>query len=373
MLDRENTKDNPEAILKRIERMVDHEHGRRAMLSGWPVLIHVDGAPAAEMSNPQPLTLFLPADASFIEVIGRDSEGEIVIGAYQLPYNGSTIKNWRVPLPWNGDLNCAFEYGEDYVHATFNCTEIQVHRSDDPKSRARRVADSVIGAGWAKALLNFAGQALIATAVLVATWMYGSNQRLLINQQAVHEMEMADFRSFSQGIESDESAQRLQAIARFQTMSPRLAARLALVAATVDPIVATNRSVQIASDRSEDAQTRSAAELSRHQIMMHFKVTNPADDAEVSLREIVRGTTAFPGLRHYVVVGTPEGSEFVTSEARLSGDSWEGIARFGEAGAGRDQRFNVRVVATQSALTEGPFESPPDAMSSNSITVKRRP
>jgi hypothetical protein len=231
--------------------------------------------------------------------------------------------------------------------------------------------------GWLKAriILEFAGRAVLPlAAVIVATVIYTNRQQTLNTLQAAHELDLRYVQDFHEDMASEDPRRRLQAMDILGVMSPRLAAQFVPIAARVDPITATSRSVEISGDRSEDSQTRSVAEQSRRQIMGDFRIMDPSYGGNVELKQILRGTTPFHGMRHFIIVTTPQGVDFVTSEARVSGDAWEGPATFGEAGAGGNEKFSVRVIATKTALSEGPLaETPPDAMSSDSITVIRQP
>jgi hypothetical protein len=125
--------------------------------------------------------------------------------------------------------------------------------------------------------------------------------------------------------------------------------------------------------RAQDSGTRSVAEQSRREILSQFQIKEPSNGGDVDVRQIVRGTTPFHAMRHYIIVTTPQGQDFVSSEARVSGDSWEGVATFGSAGAGGGEKFQVRVIATKANLSEGTYSAQPDELSSHSISVIRRP
>ena len=369
---------NAETVLKRVRGIADQENNRRSALATGPVLIRVNGEAMAEIDNPvTPISLFLPDDVSLIEVLGQDREGEVVIAAYQLIYGDSRITTWQVLLPWNEKMTCTFQCREDgYVRANFKSSSPIFSRiaASVFNERSENVGIDSLSPAWLKArvILDFLGRGLIPIAAIFLITFYTGKQESLRRQEAAHELDLGFSQSFQAAIASEDPTRRVQAIALFRAMNSRLAAMLAPVAATVDPIAAANRSADIAADRSEDAQTRSTAEESRRQIMMDFRITEPPYGAEVGLNQTVRGITPFRGMHHYIVVQTPQGDEVVMGEAHLSGNSWEGIARFGQAGAGVHEEFHVRVIATTLTLSEGPFQEPTDAMSSDSIAVNRR-
>jgi len=125
--------------------------------------------------------------------------------------------------------------------------------------------------------------------------------------------------------------------------------------------------------RAQDSQTHSIAMQSRPEILSQFRIKEPSNGSDVDVRQIVRGITPFPELRYYIIVTTPQGQDFVSSEAKVSGDSWEGVATFGSAGVGGGEKFYVRVIGTKANLSEGTYSAKADELSSNSISVIRRP
>lgn len=106
-------------------------------------------------------------------------------------------------------------------------------------------------------------------------------------------------------------------------------------------------------------------------------IINPTDGAEVDFTNKIVGRTPFPELTHYIVVTSVRvGTAFVQDRpATVNRDdgSYSAAARFGSARVGRGEQFIVRVLATKSKLPAGPLVStPPDAVTSNVVTVRRR-
>lgn len=110
-------------------------------------------------------------------------------------------------------------------------------------------------------------------------------------------------------------------------------------------------------------------------LAVQFTITNPVNEAAVSMTELVRGKTPFSKMNHYIVV-TPlkTGGDLVQDRpVKIStAGSWSGRARFAAADVGAGERFIVRVLATKSTLSPGSLtEVPEDAVFSNSIIVTR--
>jgi hypothetical protein len=374
-----NGDNSPQYDLKAIRDLVARERVRRRRVAPGSLTIRVDGIDRATISDSESEhAMSLEPDATMFDVVGQDDEGPVVLATYLLTYDEPKTEVWTVDLPWSEQVLCTFEYDEDdSVRAEFKLARSMPLGSRSPNGIGRRdnIIANALSPGWLKAriVLDFAGKALIAIGLVLATLLYANRQQILNNQRAANELNLGYFQRFSQDIGSDDPSRRSQAIAIYRVMSPQLAAQLAPIAAGVDPLTATSRSVEILGDRSQTAQTRSLAEQSRRQIMSNFRITEPSYGANVEVRKIIRGTTPFRGTRHYIIVTTPQGVDYVVSEARVTGDLWEGVATFGAAGAGGEEIFHVRVIATKATLSEGPFDGTADAISSDSISVVRRP
>ncbi len=374
-----NGSDGGQYNLKEIRDHVARERKRRRRVSPGSLTIRVDGKDQATINlSEQEHEATLEADATIVDVVGRDDQGDVVLATYVLTYDDQPrTEEWSADLPRSQKLLCTFEYDEEYrVHARFTLTNTKqiVATLQDREYPASRIS-SALSPAWLKAqiVLSFAGKALISMAVVLAALIYVNMQQSLNNQRTMHDLNLAYLQTFSRDIGSAEPGQRLRAISVYREMSPQLAAPLAPIAAEADPMTATNRSVEILADRSQDPQTRSVAEQSRRRIMGDFRIEEPSYGSKVNVRQVVRGTTPFPEMRHYIIVTTPQGVDFVAGEARVSGDTWEGVATFGSAGVGRGEKFYVRVIATRTSLPEGPFAGMADAIASDSIPVMRDP
>jgi hypothetical protein len=323
--------------VQEIRDRVAHQRKRRRRISPGSLAIRVDGFDCATIRGSEMEHKTILDDATIVEIVGRDDEGDVVLATYILTYEDQPrTEEWTADLPGSRKLLCSFEYDEDdRVRATFTLTDGKRLGSAALPSNEHSTSGmaGALSSAWLKAriVLNFAG-VLTSVAVLLAVLIYAN-----------------------------------------WAMSPRFAARVAPIAAEVNPMAAITRVVEIFTDRSLNAATRSVAERSRQQIMSDFRIKQPSYDSQVDERQVVRGTTPFPGLRYYIIVTTPQGQDFVSSEAAVSGDSWEGVATFGSAGVGGGEKFYVRVIATKARLSEGPFSGTADAISSDSIPVIRRP
>lgn len=107
-----------------------------------------------------------------------------------------------------------------------------------------------------------------------------------------------------------------------------------------------------------------------------FTITTPLDGAIVNRIDLVRGTTPFAQMNHYIVV-TPlkTGDDWIQDGpiTVYTGGLWTGRAVFGEAAVGAGEEFIVRSLATKLILSPGPLtEVPEDAIFSESITVTRK-
>jgi hypothetical protein len=105
---------SPGKILSSIRAFVEKECERRQNLSpSWPT-VRVDGTVVATLVElEKPIPLLLHRAAGTIEVLGRDDDGEVVIAAYLLTYDGPKTEVWRLQLPWSEEIICTLEYGED--------------------------------------------------------------------------------------------------------------------------------------------------------------------------------------------------------------------------------------------------------------------
>ncbi len=110
---------------------------------------------------------------------------------------------------------------------------------------------------------------------------------------------------------------------------------------------------------------------------LRIVINAPTDGADIGLDASVTGKTSVPDLNHYIIVKSVKaGISYVqdrpVSVNRTDG-TFSGHARLGEAGIGLGEQFVIRVVATKSILRAAPLvNEPPDAVSSNAITVTRK-
>jgi hypothetical protein len=133
---------------------------------------------------------------------------------------------------------------------------------------------------------------------------------------------------------------------------------IAVIIATLGLIINSNRNTQTVVGKLEQGE---------------LAITDPPDNASVGLGQKVRGTTPYVDLNHYLVVTAVRTATsyvqpaFVSADRTLSGD-----ARFGDANAGEDDEFTVRVLATKSRLEMGILANvPDDAKVSRPVTVRR--
>jgi hypothetical protein len=110
---------------------------------------------------------------------------------------------------------------------------------------------------------------------------------------------------------------------------------------------------------------------------LRIVINAPTDGADIGLDASVTGKTTVPDLNHYIIVKSVKaGISYVqdrpVSVNRTDG-TFSGNARLGEAGIGLGEQFVIRVLATKSMLRTAPLvNEPPDAVSSNTITVNRK-
>jgi len=107
------------------------------------------------------------------------------------------------------------------------------------------------------------------------------------------------------------------------------------------------------------------------------RITEPVEGAKVAISEIVRGTTAFAGKNHYVVV-IPEkepGDYWVQrGPSAVSGGTWSGQAQFGEGDVGVGENYIIRCLVTSTTLPPGKLNMsaiPADAVFSPAVKVAR--
>jgi hypothetical protein len=106
-------------------------------------------------------------------------------------------------------------------------------------------------------------------------------------------------------------------------------------------------------------------------------INAPAEGADIGLDASVTGKTSVPDLNHYIIVKSVKaGISYVqdrpVSINRTDG-TFSGNARLGEAGIGLGEQFVIRVLATKSMLRAAQLiNEPPDAVSSNAMTVTRK-
>jgi hypothetical protein len=146
-----------------------------------------------------------------------------------------------------------------------------------------------------------------------------------------------------------------------------------LLIRAVQPVVNAAKSVEI----SAQSAARGVNTIETAIVSSKFVISSLRDGDTVTIDELVRGLTPFPGRMHYVVV-TPvkAGDSYVQEEANVASDgTWTGHARFGSGDVGLNEKFIVRCVATREALHPGSsLASQPagaDAVFSSPITVLR--
>ncbi|MGD1046189.1 MAG: hypothetical protein ABR936_12850 [Bacteroidota bacterium] len=150
---------------------------------------------------------------------------------------------------------------------------------------------------------------------------------------------------------------------------------LALVVAVIMMLVTLRKeSAAIQSDVFEIGNR--VERVQKDVLARQFRIVDPVDDAIVDRTCMIRGKSPFPGMKNYIVV-TPlkvGGDVVQNGPLRVSPSGlWVGEAILGSAEVGAGEKFLIRCIATDSALTEGTLTKiPNDAIFSESITVIRK-
>ncbi len=95
--------------------------------------IRVDGTEVETLvGSENPIWLVLDRGATRLELVGRDREGDVVIAVYLLTYDRPKTEVWKVTLPWDEEINCSLEFGEnDHVLASFDIRRTVVTAAKD--------------------------------------------------------------------------------------------------------------------------------------------------------------------------------------------------------------------------------------------------
>ena len=106
------------------------------------------------------------------------------------------------------------------------------------------------------------------------------------------------------------------------------------------------------------------------------EITSPSTNSVVGHTVEIRGRTAHPNWRHFILVtGPAQGSEVIQDGEVTVSSSGQilGRATLGSAAVGAGESYTIRVVASEKALTRGPFIRRNGLLLSNAITVTRSP
>src|SRR5216684_1517615 len=101
-----NNKDqSPKGVLNFIRAFVQKEADRRRRVLPESLSIRVDGIDRAIFKDLGPsFPVVFQEGAMIVEIVGRDEEGEVVIAAYLLTYDGTKTEVWKVTLPWGDEI-----------------------------------------------------------------------------------------------------------------------------------------------------------------------------------------------------------------------------------------------------------------------------
>lgn len=163
--------------------------------------------------------------------------------------------------------------------------------------------------------------------------------------------------------------------AKWATIVGMIVAVLTLIVATID-LAITYRSyaLQISTRSAVSDVDKRVVQVQKLAAASQFVITSPPESGSVAFTDLLRGTTPYPNLRHYIVI-TPMsvGADWVQDDvAAVSGNIWSGRGRFGEADAGIGEKFLVRILATSSRIAPGQLHVvPPDGIFSQPTTVVR--
>lgn len=108
-----------------------------------------------------------------------------------------------------------------------------------------------------------------------------------------------------------------------------------------------------------------------------LRITEPAEKAEVTISEVIRGVTPYEKVNHYVIVtpmNVPNDRWVQEGPVKVSDGRWIGHAQFGEGDVGRGEDFKIECLATTATLKIGKIhvdEIPMNAVFSNAVIVTR--
>lgn len=110
-----------------LQEFIEREAERRQrIVSDW-LAIRIDGVHQRVIDSESRCRLEFEGGTFKVEIVGRDAEGEVVIGTYLPTYDGPKTEAWKVSLPWGDEVSCTFEYDDE------ECVRVEAKRIVKPR------------------------------------------------------------------------------------------------------------------------------------------------------------------------------------------------------------------------------------------------